>query len=122
MITFLAPASMCLRAFSSVRKRPVDSTTISVLYGHLVVEAAVNGVIFQHVSQILRVEQIVDADYLDVIRKFVDCSAEYHAADTAESIDTNFNFCHCCKILKSAAKICILMELIYICAQICIKI
>ena len=29
MITFLAPAAMCLRAFSSSRKRPVDSTTTS---------------------------------------------------------------------------------------------
>ena len=29
MMTFLAPAWMCMRAFSSVRKRPVDSTTIS---------------------------------------------------------------------------------------------
>ena len=107
MMTFFAPAWMCLRAFSSVRKRPVDSTTISaptsfhfrlagsILYGHLVVEAAVNGVILQHVGQILGIQQVVDTYDLNVIGKFVDCSAEYHAADTAETIDTNFNFCHC---------------------------
>ena len=29
MITFLAPAWMCLRAVSSVKKKPVDSTTTS---------------------------------------------------------------------------------------------
>ena len=100
MITFLAPASMCfpLQVGGIHLCGQADLLTVNykvaVLYGHLVVEAAVNGVIFQHVSQILRVEQVVDADYLDVIRKLVDCSAEYHAADTAESIDTNFNLCH----------------------------
>ena len=94
---------------------------VAVLYGHLVVEAAVNGVILQHVGQILGIQQVVDTYDLNVIGKFVDCSAEYHAADTAETIDTNFNFCHCSNYLKSAAKIGILMELIYICAQICIK-
>ncbi len=59
--------------------------------GNLPLEAAMHRVVFQHVSQIRGLQQIVDADDLDVLRKVLHSGAEDHAADTAESIDANFN-------------------------------
>ena len=54
-------------------------------------ENAVNGVILEHVREIIRIEKIVDADHFDVIREVLDRSTEHHATDTAEPIDTNLD-------------------------------
>ena len=56
---------------------------------HLAVKLAVHGVVLQHIGQIVGRTQIVDAHDLDL--GVVNSAANYHAADTAESIDTNFN-------------------------------
>ena len=56
-------------------------------------EAAVHGIVAQHVSEILGFQKVVDADDLDVVREVLDRRAENHAADAAEAIDTNFD-CH----------------------------
>ena len=61
--------------------------------GDFVIEDAVDGVILQHVGQIIRIEQVVDADDLDVIAEIFNRRAEDHTADTAEPVDTDFNHC-----------------------------
>ena len=54
-------------------------------------EFAVDRVILQHVGEVFGFEQVVDPDDFDVIAEVLDRSAEDHAADTAETIDTNFD-------------------------------
>ena len=48
-----------------------------------------HGVILEHVSQIVGGAQIIDAYDLDVL--VIRCRTEYHTADSAKTIDTNFN-------------------------------
>ena len=60
----------------------------------VVVEDAVNGVILQHVGEIVRIEKVVDSDDFDVFAEILDCCAEDHASDSSETIDTDFD-CHC---------------------------
>ena len=48
-----------------------------------------DGVILQHVGQVIRGAQILDTDDLDL--RVVDAGAEDHAADAAKTIDTNFD-------------------------------
>ena len=50
---------------------------------------AVHGVVLQHVGQILSGAQVIDADDLDL--RVVQAGAENHAADTAKTVNTNFN-------------------------------
>ena len=50
-----------------------------------------DGVVLEHVSQIRGIEQVVDADNLDVIGEILNRSAEDHTADTAEAVNTKFN-------------------------------
>ena len=52
-------------------------------------ELAVHGVIFQHIGQIVSGTQIVDAHDLDL--GVVHAAAHDHTADTAETIDTDFD-------------------------------
>ena len=94
MMTFFAPAARCFSAVSLVRNRPVDSTTMSAPTSfHLSSAGSLIAVrrIFlplttrvlpstamlplkrpctesylQHVGEIVRLEQVVDADDLDV--------------------------------------------------------
>jgi hypothetical protein len=58
----------------------------------------VDGVVLEHVREIIRIEQVVDADNLDVIGEILNRSAEDHTADTAEAVNTKFN--HCLKDYK----------------------
>jgi hypothetical protein len=51
----------------------------------------VDGVVLEHVREIIRIEQVVDADNLDVIGEILNRSAEDHTADTAEAVNTKFN-------------------------------
>jgi hypothetical protein len=53
-------------------------------------ESAVHGVILQHVSEIVDVEEVVDTDNLNVLGEVFHSSAEDHTADAAETIDTEF--------------------------------
>ena len=59
----------------------------------IAVESAVYGVVLEHVRQIVGVEEVVDANDLDVISKVFYCCAENHAADTAETVNAYFD-CH----------------------------
>ena len=61
----------------------------------VVVEAAVDGVVLQHVGEVIGIEQVVDADDFDVL-EVLDCGAEDHTADAAKPIDANFDghFCY----------------------------
>ena len=55
-------------------------------------ELTVHSVIFEHVCKIVYRAEVVDSYDLDVI-SFLSCT-EYKTSDTAESVDTNFNFFH----------------------------
>ena len=52
-------------------------------------ELAVDRIILQHVGEILGIEQVVDADDLDVLAEILDRSPEDHPADPAETVDAN---------------------------------
>jgi len=69
----------------------VDNKVIS-LVGNLAVELAVHGVILEQICKVVSGAEVVDADDLDV--GMVHAVAEYHAADAAETIDTDFDFVH----------------------------
>ena len=69
----------------------------------VVVEDAVDGVILQHVREVVRVEQVVDADDFDVIREVFDGGTEHHAANSSESVDTDFDS-HCFFSLEFVVK------------------
>ncbi len=54
------------------------------------VESTVDGVILQHVCEVVSVEEVVDTDNSNVLGEVFHCSAEDHTADTTETIDTEF--------------------------------
>src|SRR4030042_5037227 len=62
---------------------------ISAVHGDVATETAVHGVVLQHVSQIVGVEQVVDRHDLDA-GKVLRHSAEHHAAEAAKTGNTNF--------------------------------
>ena len=64
----------------------------------LTLEAAVHRVVLQHVSQVLGLEQVVDADDLDV-GKVLHGGAQDIATDAAEAVDTEF-YGHFLRFLK----------------------
>ena len=53
----------------------------------------VHGIVLKHVSQILGIEQVVDADNLDIFGEILNRSAEDHTADTAKAVNTKFDHC-----------------------------
>ena len=57
----------------------------------VVVEDAVDGVVLQHVSEVLGIEKVVDSDDFDVLGEVFHCGAENHAADSSESVNSNFD-------------------------------
>ena len=66
----------------------VDNDVVA-LGGDLALELAVHGVELQHIGQIIGRAQIVDAHDLDV--GVIHAAAHDHTADTAKTIDTDFN-------------------------------
>ena len=56
---------------------------------HLSLALAMHGIILQHISQVVGGAQIVDAHNLDL--GVIQAGAEHHAADTAKTIDANFD-------------------------------
>jgi hypothetical protein len=64
----------------------VDDQGVAV-YADLALEAAVHGVVLEHIGQIVGLQQVVDADHLDIL-EILRRGAEHHAADAAESVDT----------------------------------
>ena len=63
----------------------------TILSLHIALESSVDGVILEHVSEVVRIEQVVDADHLDIIGEILNRGAEDHTADTAEAVNTKFN-------------------------------
>ncbi len=57
----------------------------------VMLEDSVDGVVFQHVREIIRIEKVVDSDNFDVLGEVFHCSAENHASDSSESVDSYFN-------------------------------
>ena len=57
----------------------------------VVLEDAVNGVILQHVCEVIRLEKIVDTDHFDVLSEVFNRRAENHAADTAKAVNANLD-------------------------------
>jgi hypothetical protein len=53
-------------------------------------EAAVHRVVLQHVSEVVGLEQVVDADHLDVL-EVLHRGAEHHAPDAAEAVDADLD-------------------------------
>src|SRR6185369_7197697 len=53
-------------------------------------EAAMHAVVLQHVGKVLGLEQIVDADHLDVL-EILDGGAEHHASDAPEAVDADLD-------------------------------
>jgi hypothetical protein len=50
-------------------------------------------VVLEHVGQVIRLEQIVDADDLDVVAEILDCRTQHIAADATETVDADLD-CH----------------------------
>ena len=57
---------------------------------HGALEAAMHRVVLQHVRQVVRLQQVVDAHDFDVA-EVLHRSAKHHAADTAKAVDTNLD-------------------------------
>jgi hypothetical protein len=58
--------------------------------GDRALEAPVHGVELQHVRQVIRLEQIVDGNDLNVV-EVLNGSTKHHASDATESVDTYFD-------------------------------
>ena len=52
-------------------------------------EAAVDGVVLEHIGHVIRSDQIVDADKLNAL--VLEAGAENQAADAAKTINANFD-------------------------------
>ena len=53
-------------------------------------ELTVHGVVLEHVSQVVNRAEVVDTYYIILVSLGAGC-AEYHTADTTETVDTNLN-------------------------------
>ena len=67
----------------------IDDEVIA-LDRNLAVEATVNRVVFEHVSEILGFKKIVDADNLNVLAEIFNRRTEDHAPNASEAVDTDF--------------------------------
>jgi len=64
--------------------------------GDVALEAAVHRIVLEHVREVVRIEQVVDAHDLDVGKNPL-LRAEHHAADATESIDPDLDS-HCLRL------------------------
>jgi hypothetical protein len=65
---------------------------VAAFDGDVALEVAVHRVVLQHVGQVVGLQQVVDADDLDVRELgFLGDSAKHHAADATETVDTDFD-------------------------------
>jgi len=63
---------------------------VGALHRDLALETAVHAVVLEHVGQVVGLEQVVDAHDFDVA-EVLHGSAEHHAADAAEAVDTDLD-------------------------------
>src|SRR5690606_8569321 len=64
----------------------------TIPYFHLTLELAMSRIIFKHISHIVRIDQVIDANYLNII-SFLS-RAKNQSTDSSEAVNTNFNLCH----------------------------
>ena len=57
----------------------------------VMVEDAVYGVELEHVSEVIRIEEVVDTYNTDVLCEIFNGGAENHTADAAKTVNTKFN-------------------------------
>ena len=69
----------------------VDHQVVAV-HRDVALEFTVHGIVLQRVGQVIRLQQIVDADDFDV-GKILRCGAKHHASDAAKTVDAYFD-CH----------------------------
>ena len=67
-----------------------DDVAVVIVDG--AVELAVHGVILEHIGQVIRIAEVVDADDLNV--RMLDGAAHDHASDAAEAVDADFDVAH----------------------------
>ena len=67
----------------------VDDQVVA-FHRDLALEAPVHAVVLEHVSQVVGLEQVVDAHDFDVA-EVLHRSAKHHAADAAEAVDANLD-------------------------------
>src|SRR5690606_23156022 len=79
----------------------IDNQGVAV-HRDLALEAAVHRVVLQHVGQVIGLQQVVDADDLDVI-EILDGGTEHHAANATEAVDTDLDS-HDCFTLKEVGR------------------
>src|SRR3546814_139339 len=70
---------------------PAVDDDVAAVDLHLALEAAVHGVVLQHVGQVVRFQQVVDGDDLDVAAEILHRRAQHVAPDAAETVDTNLD-------------------------------
>ncbi len=63
---------------------------VAALSLYLAIEQTVHGIVLEHVGQVVRVKQVIDANNLHVL-EFPGDGAKRHATDTAEAVDSHFN-------------------------------
>ena len=77
---------------------------VRAVYLDVVIEDAVHGIVLQHVSEVVGIEQVIDAHDLDVVREVLNSRAENHAADAAEAVDANLDSHFLCYSFGLAAR------------------
>ena len=63
------------------------------------VEFAVYAIVFEHVSHVLNIDEVVDTNNLKFVC-LVASSTEYQTTDTTKAVDTNLNLCHNSLLIK----------------------
>jgi hypothetical protein len=69
----------------------------AAVHRDVALEPAVHAVVLEHVGQVVRLQQVVDADDLDVVLEVLRRGAEHHAPDAAEAVDAYLD-CHVCAL------------------------
>ena len=112
MMTFCAPASICLRAPSAVVNRPVDSRTRStprsfhgsvdanliavdddrsVARANVALIGSVHRVVLEEMRECVRIGQVIDSDELDVGNRLLPRGPKHLTSDTSKPVDANAN-------------------------------
>ena len=63
---------------------------LTVVYGDLSFEASMHAVVGEHVGQVVGLEQIIDADHLNVV-EILYRGTEHHATNAAKAVDADFD-------------------------------
>ncbi len=83
----LVPLQVCRIALGGQADALAVDDEGAVLDGDLALEAAVDRVVLEQVGQVVRLEQVVDADHLDVVTEVLHRRAQDVAPDAPETVD-----------------------------------